>query len=200
MKLSLNGLLGYLQGKGWNVKMNADADEDEVFDIEEKKKDEEETEEEKKKREAAEYATKAKKNSEEESLSDDDILSVEELNVMKNLARALVKNSALVSAIQTGTLDQALTTVPAAALLVQNAVAQEKVEKDRLIAVIKQNNSNIYSDEELEALPNPILVKLNAQMNVSYAGMGGGFVSQNAEQPLVPPSMLLRQAEVSNGS
>src|SRR5688572_11768490 len=157
MKLSLNGLIGYLKGQGWNIRMNADSDdEDEVFEIEE---GEEETEEEKKKRLAAEAAAKAKSKqnaseSESDPEPDEDILSAEELTVMKNLARVLVKNGKIIEAIETGTLEQALTTVPAAAQLVQNAQAAEKAEKDRLITTIKANSSNIYSDEELGSMSN----------------------------------------------
>jgi hypothetical protein len=186
MKLSLNGLVGYLQGKGWKVKMNADDDEEEVFEIEEaegKEKEEEEEEE-------------AKKKVKANSIDDPTMISEEELLALKGLAQVLAKNGKLVEAISDGTLDTALNTVPAAAELVRNAQAQQKSEKDSLVAQIKANSANIYTDAELEAMTNPILVKLNAQMNVNYAGLGGVAVSQNAEQPLViRPALLAPQAE-----
>lgn len=179
MKLSLNGLIGYLQGKGWKLQVNEDAEsENETFEVLEEPNTETE--------ETAELS--------------DEVLSEEELKALKGLATVLAKNGKLIDAIGAGTLDQALSAVPAAAQLVANAAEREKLEKDQLIAVIKQNSSNIYSDEELATFSVPVLTKMNAQMNVSYAGLGGA-VFQNAEQPLLLPSSLVAQAqEVKNGS
>jgi hypothetical protein len=188
MKLSLNGLIGYLQGKGWKIKMNADDEDEEVFEVED---DDTEDEEE-------EATKKVKKNS--EASTEEDILSVEELLAVKNLARVLAKNGKLIEAIEAGTLDAALSAVPAAAQLVQNAQAREKAEKEQVIAQIRLNNSNTFTDEELLAMPVPALVKLNAQMNVSYAGLGGSYISQNEEQPLrIRPALLAQAEEAKNG-
>jgi len=173
MKFNLAGFVAYLQGKGMKVKVNEDAgSEDETFEF-----TEEETPE-----------------VDKEEVSDPTMLSEEELMALKGFAQVLAKNGKLTKAIEDGTFDTALSTVPAAAELVRNAQAQQKSEKDSLVATIKANSSNIYTDEELGAMPNPVLVKLNAQMNVNYSGLGGA-VFQNTEQPLVIRPVLLAQAE-----
>lgn len=183
MKLSLQGLVGYLTGKGVKVHLNEDANAGEdVFDITE------------------EPVVPVIPETPDES--PDDVLSAEELVAMKDFARALTKNQKLIEAIGNGSLELALTTVPAAAELVRNAQARDKVEKDQLIAEIKTNDSNVYSDAELEALPSSVLVKMNAQMNVNYIGLGGAtFQNSGEEAPLALPSMFVKQVEeVKNGS
>lgn len=184
MKLNLAGLIGYLQGKGMKVHLNEDASaEEDAFEVIEDP-----------------APVVVPEVEEEEASPPDETLSAEELKALKNFATVLAKNGKLIEAIESGTLDTALNTVPAAAELVRNAQAREKLEKDQLIATIKANSSNVYSDEELGALPNPVLVKLNAQMNVNYMGMGGAVI-QNAEQPLgLPTSLLAQVEEARNGS
>src|SRR4026209_113425 len=137
-KLSLNGLVGFLQGKGWDVKVNEDAESEETtFEVTEK-----------------EPVTEPEV---EEEVSDNTMLTEEELLALKGFAQTLAKNgSKLTTALQDGTLDTALKTVPAGAELVRNAQAQQKSEKDALVASIKANSSNIYTDEELNAMSNPI--------------------------------------------
>jgi hypothetical protein len=192
MKLSLNGLVGYLTGKGMKIAVNADAkDEDEVFDIEDEEEDEEDDEEEK---EPVMKNKKPKANAAEEGAEDPTMLSETELLALKSFAQKLATNQSLTAALADGSLDAALKTVPAAAELVRNAQAQAKAEKDTLITTIKANGSNDLSDEELGAMPVTALVKLNARMNVSYAGLGGANFIQNAEQPLtIRPMLLMKQ-------
>jgi hypothetical protein len=177
MKLSISGLLGYLQGKGWKVRLNeGDQSGEEAFEVLDEPVMPEPP--------------------------DNTMLSEEELLALKGFAQVLAKNGSLTTLIQDGTLDKVITTIPAAAELVKNAQAQQKAEKDALVATIKANSSNIYTDEELASMANPVLVKLNAQLNVNYMGLGGGLLIQNADtQPLAIPSVLLAQAqEVNNGS
>jgi hypothetical protein len=172
-KFNLNGLMAYLQGKGWKVKLNENAEsEEETFEI-------------------------LEESPGSEVENDDTMITAEEMQALKGFAQTLAKNGKLTKAIEDGTLDTALETVPAAASLVKQNALREKAEKDSLIATIKTNSSNTFTDEELEAMPNPSLIKLNAQMNVSYLGMGGSAV-QNAEQPLVVRPILLAQAEEAN--
>jgi len=173
-KLNLNGLVGFLQGKGWNIKVNEAAEnEDEIFEIEE--------------------GTTAPPNEE----PPEEMLSAEELTALKGFATVLAKNGSLFTE---EALVGALKTVPAAAQLVQNAQEREKLEKDSIIATIKTNSSNVYTDDELAGMSLPVLTKLNAQMNVNYLGMGGATF-QNAEEPLALPTGLLSLGEeVNNGS
>lgn len=181
MKFNLHGLLAYLQGKGYKVKLNEDAEsEEETFEIREEE---------------------VIPQPDAELSPPDELLSAEELSALKRLATVLAKNGNLIEVIDSGDLDEALKTVPAAAELVRNAQAQSKAEKDSLIATIKANSANIYSDEELNSMSNPVLVKLNAQLNVNYMGLGGAFVQQNAsEEPLSLPTSSFFSQEVSDGS
>ncbi len=175
MKLSLNGLIGYLQGKGWKVHVNEDAEsEDSTFEVVEEP---------------------TVDTVDEPS---DEMLSAEELKALKGFATMLAKNGQLLSEEN---LLGALKIVPAAAQLVQNAQEREKLEKDSIIATIKTNSSNVYTDDELAGMSLPVLTKLNSQMNVSYLGMGGAAMYQNAEEPLALPTGLLSIGEeVNNGS
>lgn len=168
MKLSLQGLVGYLQGKGWKVKLNEETEsEEEVFELEEGLEEEDET-------------------------TDNTMISEEEMQALKGFAQVLAKNGSITEAIQSGTLIEALKAFPAAAELVRNAQAQETEQKNSIIAAIKTNSSNTYTDEELAGMTVPVLTKLNAQMNVSYAGLGGGNAFQNAsDQPLGIRPVLL---------
>lgn len=194
MKFNMNGLIGYLRGKGWKVNVNEDADDEEVFEIEEEE-DDEESEEEKKRKKKPVVATNASGSEEEERQYN---ISEEELESLRSVAQVLAKNSKLLEAFENGTLEKALSTVPAAAELVANAQARDKQEREQVTASIKANGSNTFTDEELAAMPVPALVKLNAQLHVSYAGMGGVAV-QNAEQPLSIRPILLAPVEVKNG-
>lgn len=96
---------------------------------------------------------------------------------------------------------ESLKDVPAAVKFAQNIQAQEDAEKEQLIATIKTNSANPYSDEELKAMPKGILAKLNAQMNVSFAGLGGAQVFTNtAEAPLgLRPILLAPIASAVDG-
>ncbi len=183
----LGGLIGYLQGIGLLVKHNASAkDEDEAFEVETNDSPEEEDQEMMKK--------KSKKPMMNSSEDDPTLVSEEELQELAALAR----NHDLMALVQNGDLLKALQALPAAAQLVQNAQLEEKTRKDGLIAQIKANGSNPYSDEELGVMPVSMLVKTNAMLNVDYGGMGLGAVYQNSlgDEPLgVPSSSFVPEKE-----
>lgn len=78
----------------------------------------------------------------------------------------------------------------------QNAQAERDARKKQLIAEIKMNSANPYTDDELNGFSLPVLTKMNSQYNVDYSGFGAGFtMSQNNEsdtdEVLVPPSVVL---------
>lgn len=203
-KMSLSGLIGYLQGIGLKIKANEKAEsEDEVFEI-----DDPEGVEESQSR-LTENASSGEFDVSEEELvalknfartlvqnGDDSQYDVsgEELDALKSFAQLMVKNKAVFSSEN---LLAAVKTAPAAAVMVKNAQASQQRERESLIATIKTNAANIYSDEDLNSMPLPILVKMNAQMNVSYAGAGGAqAVYENSSQPLrVRPVLLGTQRE-----
>lgn len=118
-------------------------------------------------------------------------LSAEELAALKVLAAGITPETVQNLA--------SLKDVPAAVRLAQNLQAQEEAEKEQLIATIKTNSANPFSDEELKAMPKAVLAKMNAQMNVSFAGLGGAQVFTNtAEAPLGLRPILL--APIEGGS
>ena len=112
-------------------------------------------------------------------------LSAEDIAALKALAAKITPETV-----------QNLEQMPAAVRLAQNFQAQETAEVEQLIATIKTNSANPYSDEELKAMPKSVLVKVNAQMNVSFAGLGGVQVFTNtAEAPLGLRPILLAPIE-----
>jgi hypothetical protein len=115
-------------------------------------------------------------------------LSAEDITALKALAAKVTP--------ETVQNLESLKDVPAAVRLAQNLQAQETAEVEQLIATIKTNTANPYSDEELKAMPKSVLVKVNAQMNVSFAGLGGAQVFTNtAEAPLGLRPILLAPIE-----
>jgi hypothetical protein len=115
-------------------------------------------------------------------------LSAEDITALKALAAKVTPET-----IQNL---ESLKDVPAAVRLAQSFQAQETAEVEQLIATIKTNTANPYSDEELKAMPKSVLVKVNAQMNVSFAGLGGATVFTNtAEAPLGLRPILLAPIE-----
>jgi hypothetical protein len=114
-------------------------------------------------------------------------LSAEEIAALKQLAA--------VGTVLNAQVLQDLKDVPTAVQLVKNIQAQEKAEKDGLIATIKTNAANIYTDEELAAMPAAVLTKLNAQMTTSYAGLGGAMNLFGNEEVLVAQPALLYQTK-----
>ena len=91
----------------------------------------------------------------------------------------------------------ALWNVVSYANFAKNLEEKEKAERDQLVASIKANAANTFSDDELAAMPQTALVKLNGQMNMSYAGLGGAHVITNADdKPLsVKPVLLATEEE-----
>ncbi len=76
-------------------------------------------------------------------------------------------------------LQATLKDVPAAIQMAKNAASLAEAEKVALVARIKANASNIYSDEELAGMGLPVLTKLNAQMNIDFSAAGvGSFQNQ----------------------
>lgn len=74
-----------------------------------------------------------------------------------------------------------------AALFAQNAANEAQTRKNGLIAQIKTNAANPFNDVQLQAMDEDALLKFNAHLNTSFAGLGG--VNQNADEALIaiPP-------------
>lgn len=83
--------------------------------------------------------------------------------------------------------------LPAAIRMAQNAETREKSEKAALVSKIKANQSNVYSDAELDSMSLPVLTKLDAQMSVNYSGFGSSVIDNAAQgdEIVVPPAVLL---------
>jgi len=115
-------------------------------------------------------------------------LSAEELTALKGLAAFATKLNELGGVETLATLKD----VPAAIALAKNFQQKEQADKDALVAAVKANSANPYSDDELAGMTAQVLTKLNAQMNVNYAGLAGGAqVFENVSQPLtIKPVML----------
>jgi hypothetical protein len=112
-------------------------------------------------------------------------LSAEDIAALKALAAKVTPETV-----------QNLEQMPTAVRMAQSFQAQETAEVEQLIATIKTNSANPYSDEELKAMPKSVLVKVNAQMNVSFAGLGGAQMFTNtAEAPLGLRPILLAPIE-----
>jgi hypothetical protein len=79
----------------------------------------------------------------------------------------------------------------------KNLEEKEKAEREQLVASIKANAANVYSDEELASMSPVVLTKLNAQMNMSYVGLGGAQLTTNADdEPLsIKPVLLAGEEE-----
>lgn len=69
--------------------------------------------------------------------------------------------------------------IPELMTFMNNENARVEAEKQAMIASIKTNAANQFSDEELAKMDYSMLLKLNAMNGVNYAGMGGGY-----QQPL----------------
>lgn len=119
-------------------------------------------------------------------------LSAEEIAALKTV---LVWFAKLGNSQEIDQVAQNLKDIPTAIRLAQNIQAQEKAERDQLVATIKANSANPYSEEELSALPTAVLTKLNAQLNVSFAGLAGAQVFENVAEPLRIPAVMLAPYE-----
>lgn len=117
-------------------------------------------------------------------------LSADDIAALKSLASL----APTLNALSAGDLPAQLQVVTNFAKSIEE---KDKVEREQLVASIKANAANVYSDEELAALPSSMLVKLNAQMNMSYVGLGGPQLVQNADDaPLaIPPVLLVEEVE-----
>lgn len=114
-------------------------------------------------------------------------LSANELAALKALAASATKLNA-----QAEKLDK----IDGALAMAANYEAQQKAEKETLVATIKTNSANPYSDEELAGMSMPVLVKLNATMNVNYGGLAGASnLFQNEEVLVVPSSLLVARKD-----
>jgi len=62
----------------------------------------------------------------------------------------------------------------------QNQKKEQEVRRNGLIARVKANSSNVFNDEELNALPDSVLQKLVSHDDVDYSGMSGAtFVNSS---------------------
>lgn len=113
-------------------------------------------------------------------------LSAEDVQALKSLA-ALANSETL----------ESLKSIKVLTNFAKNLETKEQAERQALIASIKANAANVYSDEELESLVTQVLTKLNAQMTMSYAGLGGAQVITNEDdQPLsIQPVLLAGEEE-----
>lgn len=119
------------------------------------------------------------------SLSADDITALKSLAALAPTLNALDKETI-----------EGLKGVKVVANFAKNLEEKEKAEREQLTASIKANAANVYSDEELAAMPQTALVKLNAQMNMSYAGLGGSQLVTNADdEPLTIKPIMLADEE-----
>lgn len=84
--------------------------------------------------------------------------------------------------------------LPAVVEMAQNAEAEKAARKAGLVAMIKANTDNTFSDEELNSMGVPVLTKINARLNIDYSGFGGGtpYVASNDgdDELLVAPDTL----------
>jgi hypothetical protein len=103
------------------------------------------------------------------------------------------QNSAILTDGELSALKALAQAAPALLAVQQNAARQAQDEKAAVVAEIKANRSNVYSDDELAGMSLPVLTKLNAQMNVNYAGLGGA----RYQEPdfLAVPAVLLAKPE-----
>ncbi len=118
-------------------------------------------------------------------------LSADEIAALKSLAAS----AARLNAFDDEAL-AALKQVKVVANFAKGLEEKEKAERTALVAAIKANGANVYSDEELAAMPQTVLVKLNAQMNTSYAGLVGVSLFTNEDDaPLGIMPVLLNQGK-----
>jgi hypothetical protein len=89
----------------------------------------------------------------------------------------------------------ALKDIPKAIALAQNAETQANARKTEMVALIKANQSNQLTEEELKTLTLPVLEKMNAQLNIDYTGAGGaGRVIEKGKGLEVKPVLLAKPA------
>lgn len=126
-----------------------------------------------------------------------DALSAEDIASLKGLIAWFQKSGGADAMMkQQETVQANLANLQTVSQFAQDMQAKEKREREALVAAIKASPTNIYSDEELGSLGLPVLVKLNAQMNVNYAGFGAGqLVVNEADAPLGLRSILLAEKE-----
>lgn len=73
--------------------------------------------------------------------------------------------------------------LPSVMEMAQNAEAEKTTRKNELVTMITNSASNTFTKEELEAMTLPTLTKLNAQLNINYAGLGGAtFVNSSTDE------------------
>ena len=121
-------------------------------------------------------------------------LSAADVSALQKLAGYLPVLEKLGSPAIQNSLD-GLTQLPDLLEMGKTFKAQAESERALVIAGIKTNSANTYSDEELAALPMPVLIKMNAQMNTSFAGLGGAAqLFENADVLTLPSAFSALQA------
>lgn len=166
----LNELFSFLAGKGMKVTANEQGDEP-VFEVVEET-------------EPAAPASASAANSQPNTNG----LTPEEIESLKKLA---------------GMDFSALLSLPAQVEPVlqfaSNQKKQQELRRNGLIMVIKANESNTFTDEELTILPDSVLEKLSYQNEVDFSGMGGGatFVNEknDSEGFLALPNIVFSKHE-----
>ena len=167
-KFSLSGLFGFLEGKGVRVKLNEEAaGEDEQFEL-------------------VEDGTTPPLIP--EPAVTNPLFSEEEVKGLKTLLATFAE-------VEPEAFTNALKGIPAALSFIQNAEKIAESDKANLIASIKANSANTYTEEELTALPVSVLNKMDAQMNVNYMAMGGAQEIYANEDVLQPKPALFGMVE-----
>jgi len=167
-KFSLSGLFGYLAGKGVQVKLNEEAaSEDQQFELIEDSS-------------TPPLVDEPATN----QFSDEEVVGIK-------------KMITLFAEVEPEAFTNALKGIPAVTHFIQNAEEAAKTQKAGVIASIKANSANVYTDEELEGMAFPVLNKLDAQMNVNYMALGGAqeIYANEDDSVLQPKAALFSMAE-----
>ena len=170
MKISKKDFMNFLKGKGIHASVNAPDDME--FDMDDPE-------------ENWGSGSIQPPESENPKQKPETQFSDEEVQALKKLAPML-------NAIQ-----NALEKLPDAIQMAQNAKTQAQAQHGQLVGLITANQSNLFSKEELEAMPDSALAKLNAQFNTSYLGAGGGVqnVASDEGKGMVPQAVLSAKKE-----
>ena len=93
-------------------------------------------------------------------------------------------------------IQNALKELPAAVQMAQNAATQAEAHKTDLVAALKANQSNQFTEDELKAMPVSALERHSATLNTSFVGAGGGRITiVNEDEGLQVKPILLAKKE-----
>lgn len=178
MKLSLNSVLEALRLKG--VTVNEDdlpEDMEQVLELEDPTEDDEEEQE------TAPVTPNIRVQK--------PLFTNKQVEALKKLADANIDFNAIA-----GLANQ----LPTVLEIAKNAETERTQKKAALIAGIKTNTAQPFSDEELEAMPLNVLSKINGQYAVDYSGMMPApyqFTTNSEidEETLAVPAIILNTEE-----